>query len=166
MSTERYRNLLEAGRRSFLEAVAEVSPALANRRPNLGSWTVLEVIEHVVLVESRYLSWLAEGEGDAPPRDGDNEMRLFLMIRNREEKRQAPDAVWPSGRFKSLEEAVAAFHEVRDRALAMVDDSLHTLAVKHPFFGRVNGGELMQLIDGHARRHAEQVQEIVEFLQK
>ena len=84
-------------------------------------------------------------------------MRLFLMIRNRDQKRQAADAVWPSGRLNTLEEAVAAFNEVRDRAVAMVDESLYSRGVNHPFFGRVNGAELMQLVDGHARRHAEQL---------
>ena len=155
-------SILEAGRRDFLDACS----GSTGRESQPGSWTVLEIIEHVVIVEDRYLTWLADASSEAPPRDAHNEMRLFLMIRNREQKRQAADAVWPSGRFKSLEEAVAAFNEVRDRAVAMVDESLYSSGVNHPFFGRINGAELIQLIDGHARRHAEQVQEIGEFLNK
>jgi len=45
-------------------------------------------------------------------------------------------------------------------------ESLYSAGVNHPFFGRINAAELMHLIDGHARRHAEQVQEIVDFLNK
>lgn len=150
-------SVLEAGRRDFLEAC---STAVTGRESLPGSWTVLEIIEHVVTVEDRYLGWLADAFGGAPARDADNEMRLFLMIRNRQQKRQAADAVWPAGRYRTLAEAVAAFQEVRDRSVAAVDESLYTAAVQHPFFGLVNGGELMQLIDGHARRHAEQVREI------
>jgi hypothetical protein len=153
---ERYRNLLEAGRRDFLEACGSAS------KPSPNSWTSLEIIEHVCIVEDRYVTWLEEGDGDPPPRDPDNEMRLFLMIRNREERRQAPDAVWPTGRFKKLDEAVAAFNEVRNRAVSMADESLYSVGVTHPFFGRVNGAELMQLIDGHARRHAEQIRDLAE----
>ena len=152
--------ILEAGRRDFLESAAGIAVPQANRRSSLGAWTPLEIIEHVIITEERYLSWLADGDGDAPARDVDSEMRLFLMIRNRDQRRQAADALWPQGRFKTLPQALAAFNAARDRAVAMVDESLYSIGIVHPFFGRLNGAETMQLVDGHARRHADQIREL------
>jgi uncharacterized damage-inducible protein DinB len=155
----RLKSILEAGRQDFLDAVDSASPADA---PDL-SWSVLEIIEHVVLVENRYLDWLDNAAPAKDNRDADRELRLFLTIRNREQKRQAPDPVWPQGRFKTLAEALAAFRKARERSLQAVEDrgeSLWSIRATHPFFGELNGAELLQLIDGHARRHAEQIREI------
>lgn len=156
----RLASILEAGRRDFLDAAGGISARQATCRASLGAWTPLEIIEHVVIAEERYLAWLADGDGDAPLRDVDKELRLFLMIRNRSERRKAPDALWPQGRFTKLPEALEAFNEARDRGIALADESLYAVGIFHPFFGRLNGAETMQLIDGHARRHADQIREI------
>ncbi|MGC4050507.1 MAG: pentapeptide repeat-containing protein [Paludibaculum sp.] len=81
-------------------------------------------------------------------------------MRNTLEKREAPAAVRPQSRFATLEEARAAFLKTRDQAIRQVEErgeALYALGVKHPFFGSVNGAELVQLMDGHARRHADQI---------
>ena len=57
---------------------------------------------------------------------------------------------------------------VRDRSVLLVEergDALCSVCTKHPYFGELNGGELIQLIDGHARRHADQIREIGEGYQ-
>jgi hypothetical protein len=36
---------------------------------------------------------------------------------------------------------------------------LYSIGAKHPYFGNVNGVEIVRLIDGHASRHAEQIRE-------
>jgi hypothetical protein len=41
---------------------------------------------------------------------------------------------------------------------------LYSLDLEHRRFGRVNGIELMVIIAGHARRHAEQIRELVSDL--
>jgi hypothetical protein len=152
--------ILEAGRQDFLAACSGITDADAAKRLQASSWTVLEIIEHVTLVEERYLRWIEQGDTGAPPPDADKEMRIFMMIRNRDQQREAPDAMWPTGRFLAISEATAAFNEIRNRALAMAGEALYSLAAEHPFFGRLNGAEWMQLIDGHARRHADQIRDL------
>jgi len=52
---------------------------------------------------------------------------------------------------------------VRDRSAVMAHrDDLYSIGATHPDFGALNGGEWIQLIDGHARRHADQIREICE----
>ena len=155
-------SILEAGRRDFLEATGNISPEHAIGKPTPESWSVLECIEHVIVVEDRFLTWIASGTQVTPQRNDENEIRLFTMIRNRSSKVESPEAVRPQGRFETMAAALAAFQEVRDRSVQFVQergDSLYSLGNRHPRFGKVNGAEVIHLIDGHARRHADQIRE-------
>lgn len=159
--------ILETGRRDFLEATRDISPEVASGKPTPKSWSVLECIEHVVAVEDRFLGWIANGTAIAPQRSEEKEIRLSTSIRNRTIKAQAPEAVHPQGRFDTLAEALAEFKAVRDRSIQVVQergDLLYSIGTVHPRFGNMNGAELIHLIDGHARRHAEQIRETCEAL--
>jgi uncharacterized protein YjbI with pentapeptide repeats len=159
--------ILESGRQDFLEAVSQITSDQASTQPSPSAWSVLNCIEHVIAVESRFLSWIARGANVTPHRDSDREIKLFTLIRNRETKVEAPEAVRPSGRIKSLDEGIVAFNAARDRGILFVrerGDALYSVCANHPRFGTVNGVEVMHLIDGHARRHADQIREISEVL--
>lgn len=157
--------MLEAGRRDFLEATRDISAERAAAKPLDEGWTVLECIEHVVAVEKRYLGWIASGTAIEPRRDGDREMRLFATIRNRLTKLEAPEALRPHGRFDTLPAAVAEFNAARDQSVLAAKergDAIYAIGAKHPRFGNLNGAELLHLMDGHARRHADQIREASE----
>ena len=108
--------ILEAGRRDFLDATRDISREQASAKPTPNSWSVLECIEHVAAVEDRYLSWISKGSAVAAKRDSEKEMRLFTTIRNRLTKVEAPDLFHPRGRFGTLSEALSEFGAVRDRS--------------------------------------------------
>ena len=150
-------SILERGRRDFVSAIAA-----SGSRPASPGWTAVECIDHAVLFEQRYQAWL-ECAADAPyRRDPDRELRLFTMVRNRLEKMEAPDIFHPRGRFATIQVATAVFEEVRIRSVEIVrerGDDLYRIAMRHPYFGIVNGAELVQIIDGHCRRHADQIRE-------
>jgi len=160
--------ILEAGRRDFLDATRDISQEQSSSPPVLGIWSVLECIEHVVAVEGRYLDWISRGIPVTPHRDAEKELRLFTIIGSRLTKVEAPEAVRPRGRFKSLAAAVSGFQAVRDCSVQVVEErgeALYSIGVKHPYFGDLNAVELIQLIDGHARRHADQIREAGEMLE-
>ena len=157
--------ILEQGRRDFLDATEGISKEHACAKPSFKGWSVLECIEHVVIVEDRYLSWILSGTDIAPRWDADKELRLFTTIRSRFTKFEAPELVSPRGCYATLEEAIAEFQAVRDRSVQMVrerGEELYAIGTRHPYFGEMNAAEMVQLIDGHARRHAEQIREIFE----
>ncbi|MDE3164793.1 MAG: pentapeptide repeat-containing protein [Acidobacteriota bacterium] len=158
-----FADMLESGRQDFLDAVRGLAPESAAAKPPAGGWSILECIEHVVTVEERWLDWLLNGTPAAPRRNRRRELRLFTQVRSRLVPIEAPEVVRPRGRFRTLGEALMAFENVRARSAAVALDrgeSLYSVGARHPFFGEVNGGELMQLIDAHARRHADQIREI------
>jgi hypothetical protein len=157
---------LELGMHDFLEAIEDPIFVAGERRPARG-WTAVEILEHVVLFEERYLDWIMNGSDPAPGRNADRELRLFSRIRGRLEKLDSPDVFWPMGRFENLAAAVIGFQQVRKRTISevqLLDDRIYEVGTEHPYFGSVNGGELVHLIDGHARRHADQLRELSEAL--
>jgi len=158
--------ILEAGRKDFLDATRDIPPEHSSAKPSPESWSVLECIEHVVTVESRCLDWISVGAAGASERGSEpnpeKETRIFTTVRSRLTKVKAPEVVSPRGRFDTMSAALVEFKAVRDRCVQMVEErgtSLYSVGANHPFFGNLNGVELVHFIDGHARRHADQIRE-------
>jgi hypothetical protein len=158
---------LEHGGRDFVDAIQEAADTDGRRTPPAGGWSAVEIVEHVVVFEERYLEWITNGSEPAPPRDHDRELRLFSRIRSRLQKLETPEIFLPCGRYGNLAQAMVGFQSARARTISRVHergDRIYGVGVQHPYFGLVNGGELVQLMDGHARRHADQIRELCETL--
>lgn len=157
---------LEAGRQDVVGSVAALSDAQAGTKPAPGRWSPLDCLEHLVIVEERFLGWIANGSViDAPQPSREKESELGAAIVDRSNKAQAPEAVVPSGRYQTVAEAVDAFNRVRDLSVRIAQergDALYAVGVKHPRFGEMNGAELLHLMSGHGRRHAAQIREAVQ----
>jgi uncharacterized damage-inducible protein DinB len=155
--------ILEASRQEFLDASAGLSEPQAQTKPEEGRWSVCECVEHVAIVEERFLGFLEKGErAESPVIDSQKEAGLIEKVPNRSERVQAPEMVHPTGRFATLAEALQAFDAVRARTLAFAQDraaDLPSLGWAHPRFGALNGREVLILMAGHARRHAAQIRE-------
>ena len=160
--TEIVQNL-ERSRQEFNAAVAGLTESQAKARPNPECWSVLDCVEHVAIVEDRFLRWLeAAKKLDAPRVDKENEAVLMDRVPDRSMRVKAPEAVLPTGRFTTLGQAIEQFNAERTRSVQFAEDrcdDLYCLASEHPRFGPVNGVELLIVIAGHARRHAEQIRE-------
>ena len=155
--------------RAEFHAAAEVSEAQAKLSPAPGRWSVLDCVEHIVFVEGRFLGWLQNPETQpappppAPPIDKQREVQILSRVASRANRVQAPEAVHPAGRFATLAEALEQFHAVRARSIAFAESrgaDLYSLAARHPFFGPLNGAEVMLLMAAHSRRHAAQIDEV------
>jgi len=155
--------ILEDSRQAFNDAAAGLSEAHGAASPGEGRWSVLQCAEHVTIVEERFLGFLeSAGRLDAPVIDTAKEADLLRRVADRSGKAEAPEMVRPSGRFSSLAEAVKGFNAVRSRTVAFAQnrsDELPTLACEHRRFGPMNGREMLMVIAGHSRRHAEQMRE-------
>jgi len=160
--TEIVQNL-ERSREEFLASVAGLTEAQAKARPDPERWSVLDCVEHVAFVEERFFGWLEKAEKlDSPRRDREKEIRLMTMVPDRSVRVKAPEAVIPTGRFASLEQAIAQFNARRTRSVQFAEErstDLYSLAAEHPRFGSVNALELLIITAGHSRRHAEQIRE-------
>jgi DinB superfamily len=154
--------MLEECRQEVL-AAAEIPESHASKCPEEGRWSVLECLEHVTVVEGLFLGRLQTSGLEAPPPDKPKEAEIATRVANRTTKIVAPEVVRPAGRYATLGEAIEAFNAARARTIRFAEErgaDLYSLAADHPRFGRMNGGEVMVLIAGHARRHAAQMREV------
>lgn len=154
---------LEHSREEVLDAVSGLTDEQAKAKPDPARWSVLECLEHVVVVEQRFLGFLEAAERlDGPRVDKEKEARLRTAIPDRSQRAQSPEAALPKDRFGALAEAVEQFKAARSRSLEFAQQraaDLYRLTAKHQRFGDLNGAEFLTLIAGHARRHADQIRE-------
>jgi hypothetical protein len=154
---------LERSRQEFMAAVAGVTEAQAQARPDPERWSVLDCVEHVTTVEERFLGWLETAKKLEEPRiDKEKEAGLRVRIPDRSARAQSPEAALPTGRFATLEQALEQFNLRRTRSIEFAQDrcdDLYCLASEHPRFGPMNGVEFLIIIAGHSRRHAAQILE-------
>lgn len=153
--------LLEQSAAEFRESAAKAS---LDTTAQPGRWSVLEIVEHVTVVEDRFRTRLENATpGDAQPANPAREAELTGKLADRTGRLTAPEPVQPTGRFANLAEALGAFEASRARTIQLAHQrgpELYCLAIDHPRFGRVNGFEALLIVAGHARRHAEQIREI------
>lgn len=158
---EQLVDMLEAGRRDVIESVASLGDADAGKKPAPERWSPLEIIEHVVIAESRYLSWLEESPVlDSPQRDPQREAWITTHVADRGWDWQSPPVGFPTGKFRTVAGALSEFNAMRDRTIAaakMREPVLFSVQAKHSVLGVLNGAELLRLAAGHASRHAVQI---------
>ncbi len=162
--------ILENSRQEFNAAAGGVAEAHAKAHTEEGRWSVLDCVEHVTVVEERFLSRLQESSKlDSPHIDRQKEAELLVRVASRADKAQAPEYAQPAGRFNSLAQALEQFNAALSKTVQFAQSrasELYTLSAEHRRFGVLNGTEWMMLIAAHARRHADQIREVRAALSK
>src|SRR4051812_5868255 len=155
--------VLEDGRQDVIGSVEDLSDEHAAVKLSPERWSVLDCLEHIVVVEERFLGFLANGTPlETPAPNQEKETELTTKVLDRSTRAQAPEAVVPTGRYKSVKEGIDAFHQVRDLSVRVAQErgeALYAIGVKHGRFGDMNGVELLHVLTSHARRHAAQIRE-------
>jgi hypothetical protein len=156
---------LNLTRDNVLAAVSDLSSAQWNFKPASDRWAILEIVEHLILIEER-ICVLLQSMPEAPisgPAKNSSEVDDFVLaeVPRRTTKIQAPPAFMPTQGL-SADEAVARFIEVRSRTLAMLESapSLRGHFVPHPVFGPWDGYQWIVATAGHTARHTEQIFEL------
>jgi DinB superfamily len=155
--------LLQENHRELHAAVAGLSDAQAAASPGPERWSVLECLEHLITVEQVVIDRLRDAaSADAPAADKEREAALLARVADRSDRVQAPERVRPSGRFRSLSEALESYNAARADTLRFVEEnhsSLYSRSLSHPRLGALNGYEYVLIIAGHGRRHTAQILE-------
>lgn len=156
---------LDRTRMEYLASVSEVGEEGARWKPAPERWSVLECAEHVAVVEVRLLKQITDTAAPdnrfvSPGR----ESQILQTGADRSEKREAPEAARPTGRFASLAEAIREFEKRRADTVAHItreSRDLRALRMDHPRFGSLTAQECLALLIMHPARHAAQVREIL-----
>ena len=138
-------------------------------RPGAERWCVNEILEHLSMVERRFTGLLAlriQEAKESGARHGAERSRsaippeLKKMLEDRANRRNAPDAVRPSGTLDSRS-AWQAVEDARAELCGLLNSNaglaLSTVMHQHPVFGTLNVYQFAELIANHERRHAKQI---------
>jgi hypothetical protein len=94
-------------RDDFVKQLTGLSDAQLNFRAAEGRWTIAEIAEHIIIVETGLRGFVTEGgmKSAVPAGKDDfriNDVAVILAITNRQQKFNAPEQVRPNGRWKTV----------------------------------------------------------------
>ena len=162
---------LRADRDRLRRAVERVPAPRREWRPGADRWSVAEILEHLVIVETRAATIVRELAATAPAIAGTSsrsEPMVFdrTVLRDRSQRIMAPAPIQPTGRM-SAADAWAALEQSRVALLAAVREAegreMSAVSRTHPRLGLLNGYEWIAALGGHEERHAAQIEEIAEL---
>jgi hypothetical protein len=155
---------LSESSRALAEALEGIGEDEAAFRPDPLRWSVLDCVEHLALAEHGMLKRITSAPVAEPlTADSGRELRIATSMIDRSFPREAPGSVFPAGRFATLAEACERFDAARSQTILFAQEHAGDLVLRtivHPFFGPVTGTEMMLIMAGHVRRHADQIREI------
>ena len=159
---------LEQARAVLRDAVDAVPDSDRATRPGEGCWSVNEILEHLSMVERRFTGVLAmriqeakdAGLGAEQSARTPIPAELKKMLGDRTNRRNAPEAVRPSGTL-DFGNAWQAVENARGELCELLRSNeglaLGTVTHQHPVFGTLNVYQFAELIANHERRHAKQI---------
>jgi hypothetical protein len=160
---EQILRLIAESDEALVAAVAGLDDHGVRRRPEPERWSVLECVEHVILVEDGvFASISVRSRPGAPPAELRREGQILRGMTKRELKFTAPEFAEPAGRYASLAEALQEYRKRRARTVAYVEqyqEDARNRTTMHPALGPVSCQEMFLVLALHPARHALQIHE-------
>ena len=163
-------DLLTRGRAALLAAVASVPADQLEQRPNSASWSVAEVLDHLLMVESGSARLLAKRlqrareAGLGPETETSSVLDLlpgYDPIGG--PARVAPEMVRPREGVRA-EAALEGLQEARETLMGVLQDgdglALGQVTAVHPVMGEIDLYRWVLFIAKHEQRHEQQLQGI------
>jgi len=157
---------LTASRQQFLDAVAGLSPAQWNFKPDEKTWSVAECAEHIALSEDLIFGSVTRiVQAPAAPDQKSVVTDEFILraVVDRTHKFQAPEALQPKHTFATPQEIVDHFKQSREHTIAYVRDTQDDLRghfFDHPVLKTMDGYQWILLLSAHSQRHTAQLNEV------
>jgi len=165
--TERERALahLEKTRDECRQLAQKLSPSQFHYKPAADQWSVAELLEHIIVVESRVLDRIdnALRQSPSPSKSAMQDDHLVRLVADRTGKLKAPEVVVPTGRWPE-HRLLPEFEAVRKRSLDFARSTsadLRQHGFPHPFFGELDCYQWLLAIPAHCERHLAQAREVM-----
>lgn len=152
---------LEMTRDMLQEQVRGLSEAQYRFRATPESWSVLDVVEHLAIAEPQYWTDLQKALEAAPgnvKRQGTDADMLWYGI-DRTRRNKTAEARTPSGKYKTLAEALQSFLDLREKQLAFARTTEKDLR-NYQFGPSLDTYLWFLMISSHSERHIHQIREI------
>ena len=158
---------LEETKESLEESVQDLSEDQMQFKPDDDSWSVAEIVEHIIIVEGA-LKGMLEGNiaaGETPELKAEVEMKddqVMGLITDRSSKIKTQSQFEPNGKFLDADTALEAFNDQRENMVDWLKDSdvdMRNYVNEFPF-GKIDGYQTLLFMVGHTARHTEQIEEV------
>jgi len=155
---------LHATRKQFVDTLAGVSQEQWKYKSAPDRWSVAEVAEHLALAEENLFRFAMSGLAKplpAPPTKVDD-AKVIAGMTDRSNKAKAPEGFEPTGRWKTKEEVLERFLQLRDRNIRYIQttpENLRGSFVQSPF-GMIDVYQVVLMIPSHNERHLAQIKEV------
>ena len=152
--------------RAFAQSVSTVDPIHWAKRPAPDRWSVSEIAEHVLIIDTR-VAHLTSTLDEWPEENYDLENsarkdQLILSIaEDRSTRIEAPEQVRPSGALTSTEFS-ERFPSVQGQLTNVIKSNAGLLRGRfkaHPFLKKLDGYQWLLVCSCHRRRHLHQAEE-------
>ncbi len=160
----------EEKRESLLRDLGGLEPALLEARPLEGKWSIIEIVEHMVVAEREVLMGLPDhGDLRDTTRSFRNKlMRLVVMfvLRNRIRVKVPSRTMLPNGGGQ-LEDLRRRWDENQAWFRSYVDScdeqGLKRAVFKHPVSGPIDVHQAVDMSIAHLDSHTEQIRRLIEL---
>jgi len=156
-------------REKLLQSVSGLNDAQLNHKTEESGWSVIDVLNHVSLVDEANAkltsNMLKRARANDLPPDPSPEASVIhsmddIFARMNAAKFQAPEFVAPHS-HSPVDESLSRLKASRERMLANVEQldgyDLSELTYPHPFAGDLNTYQWVLMAGAHEVRHAEQI---------
>tara|TARA_R110000850_G_scaffold30630_2_gene84241 strand:+ start:91560 stop:92180 length:621 start_codon:yes stop_codon:yes gene_type:complete len=150
------------------EQTMGLSEAQLQFKPDAGTWSVSQCLEHIVLTEEA-LSGMVGAVMTQPENPEDKNLRastdeeLIAGITDRSFKAKAPETLQPDGKYTQASSALEDLVEVRQKLLTLINDTsveaMRNRIADAPF-GKLDGYQYLLFVAGHTARHTAQIEEL------
>ncbi|WP_173917359.1 DinB family protein [Halobacillus sp. Marseille-Q1614] len=152
---------IEEKRRKLFSFTDELTNEEANKKPEADKWSILEILEHLYLIEKSITYQISRTLENKEPNSAKE--KPINRTLNREYKVEAPEELKPAGQFKTLNEAREALKKTREALLFLVhnkdEETLKEYSFPHPAFGDLSAAQWVEFIGWHELRHLDQMKE-------
>ena len=153
---------LERTQARLLKSVEGLSEAQWNYKPAPDRWSIAETFEHITAAEP-FIRAMAAKSLETPAKEGSNKDEMLLKaIVDRSKKFKAPEPLIPTHKFKTQEEAVAAFRKERAETIKLASSGADFRAhgADHFLLGPLDSAGWVLFLSGHSERHTLQIDEV------
>lgn len=169
MTKEQIKKDLKQSTKEILALLDRVPEHEFNASPKNGGWTIGQVTEHLIKVETSAVR-LFSGSAEATDRDPEKKIRT---IRERfldfETKMKAFGPIVPTMEKKDKRRAMEKIQDIRQKLASFIEIQDMTDLVTgfaHPLFGPLTKVEWIYFNIYHSQRHANQIKEIRKELEQ
>ena len=168
LAQQRHYDRLERQRIALLERLDGFTDAQHAFRPEATSWSLADVVHHLILVEETFVGHGRAQAESRPPRvtlDARVKERLILSVLARDVRVRTPSpAVVPHGHVPIVllgARWIAARGELRDYLALLSGPAWARTAFFHPRTGWITAAGGLRVLEAHARHHLRQIDRIL-----